>query len=96
MAPSPSDSAPEPGGSSGGSLSAAEAEIEETRERLAQTIDMLLERTSPRNVVRREVASFKGFFVDPQGNPRTENILKVAGGFAGFVAVIVVIRRVTR
>ena len=27
----------------------------------------------------------------PQGNPRTDNILKVAGGVAGFVAVLVVI-----
>ncbi len=96
MAPSTSDSAPEPAGSSGGSLSSAEAEIEETRERLAQTIDALLERTSPRNVVRREVASVKGYFVDPQGNPRTENILKVAAGVAGFVGVVVVIRRITR
>jgi hypothetical protein len=96
VAPSPSDSAPEPGGSSGGSLSAAEAEIEETRERLAQTIDMLLERTSPRNIVRREIASIKGFFVDPQGDPRTENILKVVAGVAGFVGVVVVIRKVTR
>ena len=33
---------------------------------------------------------------DAQGNPRTENILKVVGGVAGFVAVLVVIRRVTR
>ena len=97
MAPSTSDSAaPGPGDPSGGSLSAAEAEIEETRERLAQTIDALLERTSPRNVVRREVATFKGYFVDPQGNPRTENILKVAAGVAGFVGVVVVIRRITR
>jgi hypothetical protein len=96
VAPSTSDSAPEPGSSSGGSLSAAESEIEETRERLAQTIDALLERTSPRNVVRREVASFKAYFVDPQGTPRTENILKVAAGVAGFVGVVVVIRRITR
>ena len=39
-------------GSSDRSLSAAEADIEETRERLAQTIDELLERTSPRNAIR--------------------------------------------
>jgi AmiR/NasT family two-component response regulator len=95
VAPSTSDSAPS-GDSSDKSLTAAEAEIEETRERLAQTIDMLLERTSPKNVVRREVAGVKAFFVDPQGNPRTENILKVAVGVIGFVGVVVVIRKVTR
>lgn len=95
MAPSTSDSAPGPAGSDK-SLPAAEAEIEATRERLAQTIDLLLERTSPRNVVRREVAAVRAFFVDPQGGPRTENILKVAAGVAGFVGVVVVIRTVTR
>jgi AmiR/NasT family two-component response regulator len=96
VAPSTSDSAPSGGDSSDKSLTAAEAEIEETRERLAQTIDMLLERTSPKNVVRREVAGVKAFFVDPQGNPRTENILKVAVGVVGFVGVVVVIRSVAR
>ena len=73
-----------------------ERDIEEVRDRLAHTIDELVYRTSPKTVMRREVATFKGFFVDPQGNPRTENILKVAGGVAGFVAVLVIIRRVTR
>jgi hypothetical protein len=95
VAPSTSEAAPEPGGSDR-SLSQREAEIEATRERLAQTIDELLERTSPKNVVRREVAQFKAFFVDPQGNPRTENFLKVAVGVAGVVGVVVVIRQVTR
>lgn len=93
MAPSTSDSAND---GTGKSLTAAEAEIEATRERLAQTIDELLDRTNPRNVVRREVAGVKAFFVDPQGNPRTENILKVAAGVAGVIGVVVVIRRVTR
>jgi hypothetical protein len=97
VAPSTPDSAA--GGSSdpsGKSLTAAEAEIEATRERLAQTIDALIDRTSPRNVVRREIEGVKGFFVDPQGNPRTENIMKVAAGVLGFVGVVVVIRAVTR
>ena len=86
----------EPTGSPDRSLPAAEADIEATRERLAQTIDELLERTSPRNVVRRQVAEVKAYFVDPQGNPRTDNILKVAGGVVGVVGIIVVIRKVTR
>ncbi len=73
-----------------------EREIEETRERLASTIDQLVDRTSPKNVVRREIAAVKGVFVDDDGNPRTENILKVVGGVAGFVGLLVVIRRVTR
>ncbi len=70
--------------------------MEQARERLASTIDELIYRTSPKTIVRREIATVRSYFVDPQGNPRTENILKVAGGVAGFFAVIVVIRRVTR
>ena len=73
-----------------------EREIEATRERLAATIDELVYRSSPKTIARREVAAVKGHFVDPDGNPRTENILKVAAGVAGFVVVLVVIRRVTR
>jgi hypothetical protein len=69
--------------------------MEETRERLATTIDQLIYRTSPKTVVRREIAVVKGTFVDADGNPRTENILKVAAGVAGFIVVIAVIRRVT-
>jgi uncharacterized YccA/Bax inhibitor family protein len=73
-----------------------EKEMEETRARLAATIDELVNRTSPKRVVRREVASVKATFVDENGEPRTDNILKVAGGVAGFVVLLVVIRRVTR
>ena len=72
-----------------------EQDIEETRARLASTIDQLVDRTSPKNVVRREVNAVKRTFVDEQGNPRTENILKVVGGVVGLVAVLVVIRKVT-
>jgi len=77
------------------STDAIEREMEQTRERLASTIDQLVYRSSPKTIARREVATVRAFFVDAQGNPRTENILKVAGGVAGFVAVLVVIRRVT-
>jgi hypothetical protein len=73
-----------------------EKEMEETRARLAATIDELVNRTSPKRVVRREVASVKATFVDENGGPRTDNILKAAGGVAGFVVLLVVIRRVTR
>ncbi|HET6561695.1 MAG TPA: DUF3618 domain-containing protein [Marmoricola sp.] len=73
-----------------------EREMEEARDRLASTIDQLVYRTNPKTIIRREVENVKATFVDAEGNPRTENILKVAGGVAGFVAVLVVIRRVTR
>jgi hypothetical protein len=78
-------------------MTSLEREIEETRERLAGTIDQLVHRTNPKTIVRREVRSIKGFFVDPAtGAPRTDNILKVAGGVVGVVVLFSVIRRVVR
>ena len=76
--------------------STLEGDIEATRERLAATIDQLAYRASPKTIVRREINSIKAHFVDAQGNPRTDNILKVAGAAVGFVVFVVVIRRVTR
>jgi hypothetical protein len=76
---------------------ALEAEMEATRERLADTIDQLVYRTSPKTIVRREITSVKGYFVDLQtGQPRTTNILKVAGSVAGVFALLAVVRAVTR
>jgi hypothetical protein len=71
------------------------AEMEATRERLAQTIDQLVYRVSPKTIVRREVTSVKGFFVDLEtGQPRTGNILKVVGSVVGVVVLFAVVRKV--
>ena len=72
-----------------------EREMEATRERLAATIDELVTRTNPKNVVRQRVAELKAVFVDANGDPRTDNVLKVVGGAFGFVGLLVLIRRVT-
>ena len=75
--------------------SAIEREIEETRERLATTIDQLLYRSSPKTIISRETAAMKAHFVDPDtGQPRTDNILKVVGGVVGVVVLLAVIRKV--
>ena len=73
-----------------------ESEIEATRARLAATIDQLAYRASPKTIVKREINSIKAHFVDPQGNPRTDNILKVVGVVVGFATVVVVLRKATR
>ena len=79
------------------SMGSLESEIEETRERLAGTIDELLYRSHPKTIVSREVASMKAHFVDPAtGQPRTDNILKVVGGVVGVVVVFGVIRKIVR
>ena len=74
-----------------------EREIEETRERLAGTIDQLLYRSSPKTIVSREIAQVKAHYVDAQtGQPRTDNILKAAGAVVGVIAVFVIIRKIVR
>ena len=74
---------------------ALEAEMETTRERLADTIDQLVHRASPKTIARREITSVKGYFVDlGTGQPRTTNILKVVGGVIGTVVLFAVVRRV--
>ncbi len=75
-------------------VSSLEHDIEQTRERLGATIDELVYRASPKTILRRQVASVKAYFVDPTGAPRTENILKVAGGVAGAVTLFVLARKI--
>ena len=78
-------------------MSSLESEIEETRERLASTIDQLLYRSHPKTIVTREVGAIKAYFVDTAtGQPRTDNILKVAGVVAGTVGFFVLLRKVAR
>ena len=78
-------------------MSSLEREIEETRERLAVTIDQLLYRAHPKTIVSREVSSVKAHYVDTStGQPRTDNILKTAGAVVGVVVLFAVIRKIAR
>ena len=74
-------------------VSSLEHDIEQTRERLAATIDQLVYRASPKTILRRQVADVKAYFVDASGAPRTDNIVKVAGGIVGVVALFAVVRK---
>ena len=77
--------------------SALEKEIEETRERLASTIDQLAHRAHPKTIVGRQLETTKAHFVDVEtGQPRTDNILKVVGGLVGAVVLVVVVRKVLK
>jgi hypothetical protein len=77
--------------------SSLESEIEETRDRLAATIDQLVHRANPKTIVGREIATVKAHFVDTRtGQPRTDNILKLAGGVVGVVVVFALIRKIVR
>lgn len=77
-------------------LNSLEREIEETRERLAATIDQLAYRASPKTIVKREVNQVRGFFLDEQGAPRQDNIIKVGVGVVGVVAFFVIVRKIVK
>ncbi len=69
--------------------------MEVTRDRLADTIDQLVYRASPKTIARREITSVKGYFVDLRtGQPRTTNILKVVGGVVGVAVLFAIVRKV--
>jgi hypothetical protein len=73
-----------------------EHDIEQTRDRLADTLDELLFRVKPKTIIQRQVEDTKAHFVDAQGNVRTEKVAAVAGAVVGVVAFFVVVRRLTR
>ena len=73
-----------------------ESEIEATRDRLAGTIDQLVYRANPKTIAKRNVQGIKDTFVDAKGLPRADNILKTVGVIAGFVTVMLVIRKVAK
>ena len=77
-------------------MSSLESEIEQTRAELADSIDQLLHRMSPKTIVSREVETVKSNFVDVQtGEPRTNNILIAAGVVVGVAALFVVLRKLS-
>lgn len=78
----------------GDNLNQIEHEIEQTRERLAQTIDQLAYRARPKTIATRQLDSIRGFFIDADGHPRQDNIIKVVGGVVGAVVALKVLRKV--
>ena len=71
-------------------------EIEQILLRLAGTVDELIDRTNPKNIVRRRIEDAKAHFVDEGGSPRLENIIPVVAGTFALLGAIIVIRRIAR
>lgn len=71
-------------------------EIDQIRDRLADTVDALIDRTNPKNVARRGLGDLKARFVDETGSPKLETILPLVGGTIAVIAGIVVVRRLLR
>jgi hypothetical protein len=73
-----------------------EYDIEQTRDRLADTLDELLFRIKPKTIVQRQIEETRSHFVDTQGRLRTEKVAAVAGAVVGVVAFFVVVRRLSK
>ncbi len=71
-------------------------EIEQIRDRLADTVDALIDRSHPRTIARRTLVGIKGRFVEPDGSPKLGAIAPVIGGIAAVVAVLALLRRILR
>lgn len=71
-------------------------EIDQIRDRLADTVDALIDRTNPKNVARRSFADLKAHFVDETGSPKLDVIVPLVGGTIAVIAGIVVVRRMLR
>lgn len=70
------------------------AEIADTRDRLAGTIDQLVYRTKPKTIASRQLASVKASFRTDDGSLDTAKVAKIAGGVVGFIAVVIAIRKI--
>ncbi|GAA3149502.1 hypothetical protein JOF29_006786 [Kribbella aluminosa] len=70
-----------------------EADIAATRDRLASTVDELVDRANPKAVLERQVEQAKSQVFDEDGQLRTQKIVAVAGAVVGVVGVLLVIRR---
>lgn len=68
-------------------------EMAETRQRLAETIDEIVDRTHPRNVTQRAKARLRSTVLTPEGNLRLEIVGGVVGALVAVTALTVWARR---
>jgi hypothetical protein len=73
-----------------------ERDIEKLRDNLADNIDQLIHRASPKTIADRQMQTTKAHFVAADGAPRTDNIMKVVGGVVAVVVVFAIIRKIAR
>ncbi|MFI6580171.1 DUF3618 domain-containing protein [Embleya sp. NPDC050493] len=70
-----------------------ERDIEAARANLAVTLDEIVDRVKPANVAARAMDKVRAQFIDSDtGAPRKERILPLAGGVAGLILLVVVVK----
>jgi hypothetical protein len=70
-----------------GNPAALEAQIEQTREQLAETIDQIAERVHPRNVARQFLDRARSVVIDETGQVRTERVVMIGGVVVAWVGL---------
>ena len=84
-----------------------EADLAATRDRLANSIEDLIDQVHPQRVKQRQIESAKSFakaeldhaksqFFYANGELRTSRLAAIGGAVAGFVTFVVVMRRIVR
>ncbi|WP_228266095.1 DUF3618 domain-containing protein [Microlunatus elymi] len=84
-----------------------EADLAATRQRLANSIEDLIDQVHPQRVKQRQIESAKSFakaeldyvkaqLYYPSGELRTSRLAAVGGAVAGFVTFVLVMRRIVR
>lgn len=84
-----------------------EADLAATRERLAGSIEELIDQVHPQRVKQRQIDSAKALvtaevdnvksqFFYPNGELRTSRLAAIGGGVAGFVTFLIVVRSLVR
>jgi Protein of unknown function (DUF3618) len=70
-----------------------EAEISETRARLARSVDDLAEEANPAALARKVTDRVRDFYVDESGSIRTDRAAKTAAAIIGFLVFRGIVRR---
>ena len=84
-----------------------EADLAATRERLATSVEQLIDQVHPQRVKERQIESAKTFakaeiknvrsqVFYPNGELRTARLAAVGGAVAGFVTFVLVVRKIVR
>jgi hypothetical protein len=84
-----------------------EADLAESRERLAASIEQLIDQVHPQRIKERQIESAKTLVraeVDnvrskifyPDGGLRTSRLAVIGGAVAGFVTFVLVVRKIVR
>ena len=71
-----------------------EAEMDATRERLANTVAQLQDAVTPKNLARRGVQRVKAVYVTDDGAIRYDNVAKTAGVVVGTIATVRLLKRI--